>query len=332
MATNEVLQQGTASTSLEESIKKRVRVNESIIGGVLFFCGIVSIITTISIIYVLGQESLRLFSNEQCAEASYLSSGERCTNVTFTEFLGENNWSPGSLRFGAWPLVLSTLITSTLAMIVAIPLGLSAAIYLSEYAQPRVRNTLKPLLEVLAGIPTVVYGFFALSFMTPILRDIFTEDAIPTLFNMLSAGLVVGIMILPLMASMCEDALNAVPRSLRDGSYGLGATQLETVVKVVLPSALSGIIAAMIISVSRAVGETMIVAIAAGSGVNFSFVPFDSAETMTGHIARISGGDISYDSIEYNSLFAIGLLLFVITLILNILGRSLVQLFREEYE
>lgn len=331
MATNEILQ-GATTPPLEESIKKRVRIDEAIIYGILFFCGFVSIFTTISIVYVLGQESLRLFTTEQCVEASYLSGGERCTNVTISDFLTKTTWTPGGLRFGVLPLVLSTLITSTLAMLVAIPLGLGAAIYLSEYAQPRVRRTLKPILEVLAGIPTVVYGFFALSFMTPVLRDVFTEDAIPTVFNMLSAGLVVGIMILPLMASMCEDALNAVPRALRDGSHGLGATKLETTVKVVLPAALSGVIAAMIISVSRAVGETMIVTIAAGSGVNFTPIPFESAETMTGHIARISGGDISYDSIEYNSLFAIGLLLFVITLFLNIVGRSLVQLFREEYD
>jgi phosphate transport system permease protein len=331
MATNEVLQ-GTVSPSIKESIKQRVRPGETVIGGILFFCGIVSIFTTIAIMVVLGRESLNLFTSEQCVEASYLSSGERCSNVSITEFFTQTTWTPGGLRFGVLPLVLSTLITSALAMLVAIPLGLGAAIYLSEYAQPRVRRTLKPILEILAGIPTVVYGFFALSFMTPVLRDIFTEYAIPTVFNMLSAGLVVGIMVLPLMASMCEDALNAVPRALRDGSFGLGATKLETTVKVVLPAALSGVIAAMIISVSRAVGETMIVTIAAGSGVNFTPIPFESAETMTGHIARISSGDISYNSIEYNSLFAIGLVLFMITLILNILGRSLVQIFREEYE
>lgn len=322
-----------ASTDFGESIKKRVRYNEFIIESVLFVCGFISVFTTLGIIYTLGTESVRLFFNEQCTDAEFLSSGVRCESVTIIEFLTTTNWSPAvSLQFGVLPLLFSTLITSTIAMLVSIPLGLGAAIYLSQYADRRVRRALKPVLEVLAGVPTVVYGFFALTFMTPVLRGIFTETAITGTFNMLSAGVVVGIMILPLMASMSEDALTAVPDSLRQASFGLGATKLETTVKVVLPAALSGIIAAMIISVSRAVGETMIVAIAAGSGPNFTVIPFNAAETMTGHIARISGGDISYDSVDYNSLFAIGLLLFSVTLVLNIVGRSLVNIFREEYE
>lgn len=333
MAVNETATNPSmAGSHISENMRKRFRTNESIIGAVLFFCGFVSIFTTLGIIFTLGNESSRLFLNDQCVEVNYLSGGERCEDVTLTEFLTTTEWRPQSLKFGALPLVLSTTITSIIAMIVSIPLGLGAAIYLSEYATPRVRRTLKPILEVLAGIPTVVYGFFALTFMTPVLRDLFSTAAIPSLFNMLSAGVVMGVMILPLMASMSEDALNAVPRALREGSFGLGATKLETTIKVVLPAALSGIIAAMIISVSRAVGETMIVAIAAGAGPNFTFIPFEAAETMTGHIARISGGDLSYDSIDYNSLFAIGLLLFLITLSLNIIGRQLVLIFREEYD
>ncbi len=317
---------------IDEKMRKRFRFSESSIGAVLFFCGFISIFTTIGIIVTLGTESLRLFSNEQCIEVTYLASGERCKDVTLVEFLTTTSWVPQSLKFGALPLITSTLIISTIGMIVAIPLGIAAAIYLSEYASPRTRRTLKPILEVLAGVPTVVYGFFALTFMTPILRDIFTTSAIPSLFNMLSAGVVMGIMILPLMASMSEDALNAVPRSLREGSLGLGATKLETTVSVVLPAALSGVIAAMIISVSRAVGETMIVAIAAGAGPRFTFVPFDNAETVTGHIARISGGDIGFNTVDYNSVFSLGLLLFCVTLLLNVVGRQMVFLFREEYD
>ena len=220
--------------------------------------------------------------------------------------------------------------TSTIAMLVALPLGIGAAIYLSEYASTRVRSALKPVLEILAGIPTVVYGYFALSFMTPLLRSILGVEVV-NIYNTGAAGIVVGILITPLISSMSEDALHAVPNALREASYGLGATKLETVFKVVIPAALSGILAAFIVAVSRAIGETMIVAIAAGAGPNFSFNPFDSAETMTGHIARISGGDLSYDSIDYNSIFAIGLTLFLMTFILNALSRVIISRFREDY-
>ncbi|MCB0028146.1 MAG: phosphate ABC transporter permease subunit PstC, partial [Anaerolineales bacterium] len=210
-------------------------------------------------------------------------------------------------------------------------LGLASAIYLSEYASEKARNVLKPVLEVLAGIPTVVYGYFALTFVTPVLRSIFGVERVQ-IFNTASAGIVVGILIIPLVTSMSEDALHAVPRALREAAYGLGATRLETSLRVVLPGALSGITAAFVVAISRAIGETMIVAIAAGAGPNFTFNPFNSAETMTGHIVRISGGDISYDSIDYNSLFAIGLILFMLTLTLNIFSRRFVARFREVYE
>ena len=249
---------------------------------------------------------------------------------TLVEFFTNTNWIPAIGEFGVIPLINATLMTSAIAMLVALPLGLGAAIYLSEYASPRVRNWLKPVLEILAGIPTVVYGYFALTFMTPLLRGLFGIEVV-NIYNTASAGIVVGILIIPLISSMSEDALHAVPQALREASYGLGATKLETVIKVVVPAALSGILAAFIVAVSRAIGETMIVAIAAGAGPNFSFNPFDSAETMTGHIARISGGDLSYDSIDYNSIFAIGLTLFLMTFTLNALSRVIISRFREAY-
>jgi phosphate transport system permease protein len=253
------------------------------------------------------------------------------SRVSLLEFFTNTQWNPQIGEFGILPLVNSTLMTSITAMLVALPLGLSVAIYLSEYASDRARSILKPILEVLAGIPTVVYGYFALTFMTPLLRAILGRDVVE-IYNTGSAGIVIGILILPLVSSMSEDALNAVPRSLREAAYGLGATRLETAVKVVVPAAFSGIAAAFIVAISRAIGETMIVAIAAGAGSAFTFNPFKAAETMTGHIVRISGGDLSYDSIDYNSIFAIGLMLFFMTLALNIFSQRVVKRFREVYE
>jgi phosphate transport system permease protein len=256
---------------------------------------------------------------------------ELSRRVTLAAFFGKTEWNPQIGKFGIWALVNATLMTSLMALAVALPLGLSVAIYLSEYASPKARRTLKPILEVLAGVPTVVYGFFALTFMTPLLRAIFGKDTVE-IYNTASAGLVIGILILPLVSSMAEDALSAVPRSLREAAYGLGATKLETAVNVVVPGALSGIAAAFIVAASRAIGETMVVAIAAGAGSKFTFNPFQAAETMTGHIVRISGGDLSYNSLDYNSLFAIGLMLFAMTLGLNLLSQSIVRRFREVYE
>ena len=297
-------------------LAKRPRLGENLIQAFLFLCGAISILTTLGIVYELGKEALLFFGDPA---------------VNLIDFLTTTQWQPSIGRFGVLPLVNATLMTSFFAMLIALPLGLSAAIYLSEYASPKARGILKPVLEILAGVPTVVYGYFALTFMTPLLRAIFGSGNVD-IYNTLSAGLVMGIMILPLVSSMSEDALNAVPRSLREAAYGLGATRLETAVQVVLPAAISGIIAAFILGISRAVGETMIVAIAAGSGPNFTLDPFRAAETMTGYIARISGGDLSYDTPDYNSIFAIGLLLFVITLALNIVSRQLVRRFREVYE
>ena len=221
----------------------------------------------------------------------------------------------------------------------AIPIGLAAAIYLSEYASPRVRGFFKPALEVLVGIPTVVFGFFAITFMTPILRDIFGADVVG-FFNVLSAGIVVGILIIPLVSSLSEDALSAVPDSLRQAAYGLGASKLETSLRVVVPAALSGIAAGVVIAMSRAVGETMVVTLAAGAsprnapyGSFWDVInPFQGAQTMTGYIAITASGDLSYNSIDYNSIFAIGLTLFFMTLGLNSLSRRIVKRYRQEYE
>jgi len=251
--------------------------------------------------------------------------------VSLWEFFTGTKWNPQIAEFGIWPLLNATLMTSTIAMLVALPVGLSIAVFLSEYATQRARKTLKPILEVLAGIPTVVYGYFALTFMTPLLRVIFGKNVVD-IYNTASAGIVIGILIIPMVSSMSEDALSAVPRALREAAYGLGATKFETAIKVVVPAAFSGIMAAFIVAISRAIGETMIVAVAAGAGSNFTFNPFEAAETMTGHIVRISGGDLSYDSIDYNSIFAIGLTLFFMTLSLNVISQRIVRRFREVYE
>ena len=298
------------------SLRRRPRWGETVIQSLLFFSGFFSIFTTLGIVYELGKEALLFF---QMPEVNILES------LTTTE------WIPHLGKFGVWPLFTATMMTTMIAMLIAIPLGLAVAIYLSEYASRRVRNSLKPILEVLAGIPTIVYGYFALTFMTPLLREIFGRDTVQ-IYNMASAGLVMGILILPIITSMTEDALSAVPRSLREAAYGLGATKLEVAVQIVVPAALSGIAAAIIVGISRAIGETMIVAVASGAGPNFTLNPFEGAETITGHIVRISGGDLSYNSIDYNSLFALGLFLFMVTLTLNMISQAIVRRFREVYE
>jgi len=296
-------------------LHKKPRIGEDAIQGLLFIAGILSIFTTLAIVYELGKEAWLFFGDPE---------------VTLAKFFGTTRWQPGIGQFGIWSLVTSTLITSFIAMLISLPLGLASALFLSEYASLRARSILKPILEVLAGIPTVVYGYFALLFVTPILKNIFGD--VVQVYNMASAGLVMGIMILPLISSMSEDALSAVSRALREGAYAMGATKFETSIQVVLPAALSGIGAALIIGISRAVGETMIVAVAAGAGPNFTFDPFQAAETMTGHIARINGGDLSYNTIDYTSLFAIALMLFLVTLVLNLISQQVVSRFRERYE
>lgn len=296
-------------------LKRKMRLGEGSIEIGLFFVGILTVFVTVSIVIVLGDQALLFFNDPE---------------VTLVEFFTTTKWVPAAGDFGIWALVSATLTTSAIAILVALPLGLSAAVYLSEYASPRLRSVLKPVLEVLAGIPTVVYGYFALLFVTPILQSIFGENI--GVYNMLSAGLVMGIMILPLISSMSEDALSAVPHSLREGAYAMGATRLEASLQVVLPAALSGIGAALIVGISRAVGETMIVAVASGATSNFTFNPLKAAETMTAYIARISGGDLPYNTVNYNSLFAIALMLFLVTLVLNLVSQWVVAKFREQYE
>lgn len=307
---------GTQAQTLD--LSKKPRLNETIIQGLLFTSGAISILTTLGIVWVLFIESSTFFLSEE---------------VSIIEFWTTTTWQPTLGLFGIWPLILATLRTSIIGLFVAIPLGISAAVYLSEYADPRVRAYLKPILEILAGVPTVVYGYFAINFVTVLLRNLLNLNGeVVQIFNNMSAGLVIGILITPLIASMSEDALRAVPDSLRQASYGLGATKFETATKIVLPAALSGVLAAIIVASSRAVGETMIAAIAAGAGPNFTLNPFVAAETMTGHIARISSGDLSFQTIDYQSIFAIGLVLFFMTLILNIVSNIVVARFREVYE
>jgi len=306
--------QGYERNSLDFSSRRRP--GEAVIRAFLFFCALLSILTTIGIVVILGREAFLFFGDP---------------DVSLIEFFTSTEWQPTIGQFGALPLISATFMTSAIAMLVAMPLGLMVAIYLSEYASSRVRGTLKPVLEVLAGIPTVVYGYFAVTFMTPLLQQIF-GSGIVEIYNTGSAGIVMGILILPLVTSMTEDALSAVPKSLREASYAVGSTKMETSMQVVVPAAFSGIAASFIVGLSRAVGETMIVALAAGAGPNFTLNPFEAAETLTGYIVRISGGDIAYDTPDYNSIFALGLLLFLITLTLNMISRRIVERYREVYE
>ncbi len=287
---------------------------ERIIKAILFLCAIASIFTTVGIVSVLIFEAALFFQE-----------------VTIWEFLTNTKWTPlfASKNFGILPLVTATLLTSLGAMCVALPLGLMSAIYLSEYAPEVVRQVIKPILEILAGIPTVVYGYFALLFITPILRAISDDISV---FNGLSAALVMGIMILPMVSSLSEDAMRSVPRSLREGAYALGATKLEVSTRVVIPAALSGIVAAFILATSRAIGETMIVTIAAGQNPNFTFNPFVPIETMTAYIVQVSLGDTPTGTLEFKTIFAVGLSLFVITLAMNLLSQFIVRRFREVYE
>ncbi len=292
----------------------------------------------------IEQENIRIVSVDESAATLTVERGVDDTNVvshhenlpifitkpvTLTEFFTGTQLNPQLGRLGIWPLLNATLMTTFFALLLVLPVGLGVAIYLSEYATARFRSLVKPVLEILVGVPTVVYGYFALTWLTPLLQDLLGVQV--KQFNTLSAGLVMGIMIVPTIASISEDALSSVPGSLRQASYALGATRFETTYRVVLPAAISGIMAAFLLGISRAVGETMIVALAAGAGPNFTFDPLEGAETMTGHIVRISGGDISYNTIDYNSLFAIGLLLFVLTMLFNIVSGAITRRFREVY-
>jgi phosphate transport system permease protein len=286
---------------------------EFVIEWVLFLCALLSIGTTIGIIVVLTLETFQFLRQ-----------------VPIVEFLTGTEWTPlfSVPRFGVLPLVTGTMLVSLIAMLVALPMGLLSAIYLSEYAGEGVRRVVKPVLELLAGIPTVVYGYFALLFVTPLLQEF-----LPTLsgFNALSPGIVMGIMILPLVSSLAEDAMRGVPRGLREGSYALGATKMQTSLRVVVPAAFSGITAAFILAVSRAIGETMIVAIAAGQQPRLTFDPTVPVETMTAYIVQISLGDTPQGTLEYRTIFAVGMLLFIGTFGLNLVSAWLRERYREEY-
>ncbi|GAB4195129.1 MAG: phosphate ABC transporter permease subunit PstC [Roseiflexaceae bacterium] len=280
----------------------------------MFLAASLSVLTTFGILLSLAGETIQFFQQ-----------------VPISAFLGDTQWTPlfSIKRYGIWALVSATALTALIAMLVAVPLGLCIAIYLSEFASTRTRDTLKPILEILAGVPTVVYGYFALTTVTP-----FLQSFIPGLagLNGLSAGLVMGIMIIPLVSSLSEDAMSAVPRSLREGAYGLGATRFEVATSVVFPAAISGIVASVVLALSRAVGETMIVAIAAGQNPRFTFDPRIPIETMTTYIVQVSLGDTPYGSLAYLTLFAVGTTLFVLTFAMNLFSQWFVQRFREVYD
>ena len=285
---------------------------ERVIKFLLTACAYLSIFTTVGIVVVLFEESVRFF-----------------LDVSVLEFLTTTRWAPLEGDFGVLPLVYGTLMATFIAIAVALPIGLLTAIYLSEYAPTRLRQWLKPALEILAGVPTVVYGYFALTFITPFLGDYLFPDI--DSFNAISAGLIMGIMIIPTVASVSEDAIYAVPRSLREGAYALGATKRETATKIVVPAALSGIVAAVILGISRAIGETMIVTIAMGAQANFGGTPLESMQAMTAYIVQVVGGETPRGSVAFGSIFAVGSALFLMTLALNLVSYWFVRRFREIY-
>jgi phosphate transport system permease protein len=295
----------------------RVRWGEQAIKGLLFLCALLSVATTIAIVVALAEPTIEFFGD-----------------VALEEFFTTTDWSPlfSPPHFGVLPLIGGTLVTTFWALAVSIPFGLGAAIYLSEYAGSRTRKVLKPTLEVLAGIPTVVYGFFALTFVTPLLQDIWLFGDPPQIFNALSAGLVMGVMILPTIASLSEDAMTAVPQGLREGALALGSTKMQVTTRVVVPAALSGIVASFVLGISRAVGETMIVLIAAGGTPNLSIDPTEAMQTMTAFIASAGIGDQPTGSVGYKTIFAVGSTLFVATFVMNLLSIRLVRKYREVYE
>ena len=283
------------------------------IEALLLAAGLVAVFTTLAIVAILLYESSTFFAH-----------------VSIVEFLTDTMWTPlfADAHYGILPLVAGTVTTTMVALLVAVPLGTTIAIYLSEFAPHHVRESVKPILELLGAVPTVVYGYFALTMVTPVLQW-FMPD-LPG-FNMLGAGLVIGLMIVPYVSSVSEDAMRAVPRYMREGSYAMGATRLQTALRVVVPGAFSGLAAAFILGISRAVGETMVVAIAAGMQPNFTFDPRQPAATITAYIVQVSLGDLPHGSIGYQSIFAAGLVLMFITLIFNIIGFSLTRKFREAY-
>ena len=291
-----------------------IKIKEKIIETILKFSALVTVLTTIGIILVLSIESVNFFKE-----------------VSIVEFLTDTQWTPlfANKHFGILPLLTGTLLVSFIAIGFALPVGLSIAIYLNEYASKKFRNIIKPLLELLAAVPTVVYGFFALTIVTP-----FLQNFIPNLggFSSLSAGLVMGIMIIPFISSLSEDALNAVPNSLREAAYGMGSTRFQTAFKVTIPAATSGIIVSIILAISRAIGETMIVAIAAGQQPRLTLNPLVPIETITAYIVQVSLGDVPHGSVEYRTIFAAGIALFIFTFILNNISYFIKKKFQEQYD
>jgi phosphate transport system permease protein len=290
------------------------RTKEKIIELVMMLCSFITVLTTISIIVVLAIDTFEFFKE-----------------VSIVDFLTDTQWTPlfSEKHFGILPLLSGTLLTTTIAILFAVPLGLVIAVYLNEYASKKFTAIVKPILEILAAIPTVVYGFFALQFVTPMLQNL-----IPDLrgFNALSPGLVMGVMIIPYITSLSEDALRSVPSSLREASYGMGATKFQTAFRVMIPAASSGIIISIILAISRALGETMIVAIAAGQEPNLTFNPLESVETITTYIVQVSMGDVPQDSLEYRTIFAAGMTLFIFTFILNNISFWMRKKFQNQYE
>jgi phosphate transport system permease protein len=290
------------------------KVSESIIEKLLAFSGLITVLTTLGIIWVLVSESWAFFAQ-----------------VPLSDFLFDTEWTPlfSQKHYGILPLLSGTVLTTIIAILTALPLGLTIAVYLSEYVHKDVRRSIKPALEILAAVPTVVYGFFALTVVTP-----FLQTFIPGLgsFNALSAGLVMGIMIVPLISSLSEDALSAVPKSLREASYGMGATRFQTSFRVIVPAASSGILVSIILAISRAIGETMVVAIAAGQQPNLTFDPREAVETITAYIVQVSLGDVAHGSMEYKTIFAAGISLFIFTFLLNNLSYFIKKKYQEKYE
>lgn len=303
-----------ADPRVDLSSRRGSHLKERVIGGALFACAALSTLVTVGIVAVLLTQSFAFFRQ-----------------VSVVEFLTSTEWTPlfQEKNFGILPLATGSFLVAGGAALLALPVGLMAAIYLSEYAASGTRAVLKPVLEILAGIPTVVYGYFALTFITPVLRGFLPETEV---FNAASAAIVVGVMIVPMVASLSEDALAAVPTALRQGAYGLGATKLEVTTQVVVPGALSGILASFILAISRAIGETMAVTIAAGNQAQLTLNPLESIQTMTAFIVQASLGDTPQGTVAYQTLFAVGLTLFLITLVMNVVSQWVLARFREEYE
>jgi phosphate transport system permease protein len=297
-----------------QAVRRRIRIRERIIESLLFAAAFSSVAVTVAIVAILIYESLLFFAS-----------------VSILEFAFTTTWTPlfADPKYGILPLLSGTFVSSLIGMIVAAPIGLIAAIYLSEFASKRQREAVKPTLELLSGVPTVVYGYFALLVITPALQSTILPD-LPG-FNLLSAGIVIGIMIIPYVASLSEDAMRAVPNSLRDGSFALGASKLQTALLVVLPAATSGVTAALVLGISRAVGETMIVAIAAGQQPNFTLDPTEGAATITAYIVQVSLGDIAHGTLPYQTIFAAGLALLLLTLVFNVIAFYMRKRFREAY-